>query len=80
MEGSLWTSHGVWSLDKPWYVVFRQAMVDSLWTSCMVLGKAMECGLRISCGTWPVGLLCYLYLVWKQALLHLLDGMLVLCR
>ena len=101
MEGSLWTSHGVWSLDKPWYVVFRQAMVGSLWTSMqavvfglwtscgmhsldklwyMVLGKAMECGLRISCGTWPVGLLCYLYLVWKQALLHLLDGMLVLCR
>ena len=36
MEGSLWTSHGVWSLDKPWYVVFRQAMVDSLWTSCSI--------------------------------------------
>ena len=93
MEGSLWTSHGVWSLDKPWYVVFRQAMVGSLWklwTSCgmhsldklwyMVLGKAMECGLQISCGTWPVGLLYYFYLVWKQALLHLLDGMQIMLK
>ena len=64
MEGSLWTSHGVWSLDKPWYVVFRQAMVGSLWTShgvwsldkpwYVVFRQAMVGSLWTSCRIWSL--------------------------
>lgn len=70
MEGSLWTSHGVWSLDKPWYVVFRQAMVGSLWTSCSIwsldklwhafFGQTVVYGAWKSHGMWSADKLWYM--------------------
>lgn len=70
MEGSQWTSHGVWSLDKPWYVVFRQAMVGSLWTSCSIwsldklwhafFGQTVVYGAWKSHGMWSADKLWYM--------------------
>ena len=62
---------GMWSLDKPCcYVVFRQAMVGSLWTSCSIwsldrlwhafFGQTVVYGAWKSHGMWSADKLWYM--------------------